>query len=81
MKLNQNQQAVLFQIGGKKHLMKRGQTLKSYFQGNIKSCPSFIDYFRLGYIVPAWCDVMLGYDKETKNGMLGQAIHHLNLQH
>jgi hypothetical protein len=41
-------------------------SLKSYFQGNIKSCPSFIDYFRLGYIVPAWCDVVLGYDKETK---------------
>jgi hypothetical protein len=44
-------------------------SLKSFFEGNIKNCPSFIDYFSLGYVVPAWCDVMLGYDENTKQWM------------
>jgi hypothetical protein len=41
-------------------------TLTSQYEGNIKTCPSFIDYFKIGYVVPAWCDVILGYDKETE---------------
>jgi len=41
-------------------------TLDSSYEGNIKTCPSFIDYFRFGYVVPSWCDAILAYDQETQ---------------
>jgi hypothetical protein len=31
----------------------------------VKSCPSFPDYFSMGYVVPMWTDVVLHYDKTT----------------
>jgi hypothetical protein len=33
----------------------------------VKTCPSFPDYFSLGYILPMWCDSKINYDQETKN--------------
>jgi hypothetical protein len=32
---------------------------------NIKACPSFPLWLQQGYVVPAWCDILLMYDKET----------------
>ena len=32
----------------------------------VKNCPSFPDYFSLGYILPMWCDSKLIYNSETK---------------
>ena len=34
---------------------------------NIKACPSFPLWLQQGYVVPAWCDILLMYDKETTN--------------
>jgi hypothetical protein len=34
---------------------------------NIRNCPSFPDYFSLGYIVPMWMDSVLYYDSNTDN--------------
>jgi hypothetical protein len=31
----------------------------------VKICPSFPDYFSLGYILPMWCDTKLNYDENT----------------
>jgi hypothetical protein len=31
----------------------------------VKICPSFTDYFSMGYIMPMWTDVKIEYDKET----------------
>ena len=33
----------------------------------VKHCPSFPDYFSLGYILPMWCDSIISYKEETKN--------------
>lgn len=33
----------------------------------VKICPSFPDYFSLGYILPMWCDSKIMYEKETGN--------------
>jgi len=32
---------------------------------NVKSCPSFPDYFSQGYIIPMWADTIIKYDKEN----------------
>jgi hypothetical protein len=40
-------------------------TLSNSYEGNVKSCPSFIDYFLTGYVVPMWSDVILGYNRDT----------------
>ena len=32
---------------------------------NVKSCPSFPDYFSQGYIIPMWADTILKYDKDN----------------
>jgi len=32
----------------------------------VKTCPSFPDYFSLGYILPMWCDSIISYDENTK---------------
>jgi hypothetical protein len=34
--------------------------------GNVKNCPSFMDYFSQGYVLPMWADTILSYDSETK---------------
>jgi hypothetical protein len=34
--------------------------------GNVKNCPSFIDYFSNGVIVPMWVDSILYFNKDTK---------------
>jgi hypothetical protein len=34
--------------------------------GNVKSCPSFTDYFTKGYILPMWTDSSLYYDSSTE---------------
>jgi hypothetical protein len=31
----------------------------------VKSCPSFIDFFSQGYVLPMWVDSLLSYDKKT----------------
>jgi hypothetical protein len=33
---------------------------------SVKHCPSFPDYFSLGYIIPMWCDSKLYVDPETQ---------------
>jgi hypothetical protein len=33
----------------------------------VKTCPSFTDYFSLGYILPMWCDSKISYDQQTEN--------------
>lgn len=33
--------------------------------GTVKTCPSFPDYFSLGYVLPMWMDSVLNYNKET----------------
>jgi len=35
--------------------------------GNVKNCPSFMDYFSQGYILPMWTDVILYYNSDTKD--------------
>ena len=35
----------------------------------VKICPSFPDYFSLGYILPMWCDTKLNYNQETEEFM------------
>ena len=37
----------------------------SFFEGNIKMCPSFPDFFSSGYIVPMWADVILSHISGT----------------
>jgi hypothetical protein len=34
--------------------------------GNVKNCPSFVDYFSRGFILPMWVDSILSYNKDTK---------------
>jgi hypothetical protein len=34
---------------------------------SVKACPSFPDYFSLGYIMPMWCDSKVSYKKETQS--------------
>lgn len=38
----------------------------NHYQGNIKNCPSFAEWFSLGYVVPMWTDSFISYDQETK---------------
>ena len=38
------------------------RTLELVTAGNIKKCPSFIDYFSKGFIIPMWADSILFYD-------------------
>jgi hypothetical protein len=35
--------------------------------GTVRDCPSFPDYFSLGYIIPMWADVILSFDKNTSS--------------
>jgi hypothetical protein len=35
------------------------------FAGNVKSCPSFPDFFSQGFIIPMWTDTILRYNKKT----------------
>ena len=35
--------------------------------GNVKNCPSFMDYFSKGYILPMWADTILYYNEDTKD--------------
>lgn len=37
----------------KSHPEEYGKT----FVGTVKSCPSFVDFYRHGYVVPLWCDL------------------------
>lgn len=32
----------------------------------VKGCPSFPDLFSQGFVIPAWCDILLNYDKKTE---------------
>jgi hypothetical protein len=32
----------------------------------VKGCPSFPDFFSQGFVIPAWCDILLNYDKKTE---------------
>jgi hypothetical protein len=34
--------------------------------GTAKACPSFVQWFSKGLIIPAWCDISLIYKKETE---------------
>jgi hypothetical protein len=50
---------------------------------SIKMCPSFPDFFSQGYVIPAWQDILLQYDKKTMNWNIQSAgvffewgIHH-----
>ena len=40
------------------------QTINQTIPANVKTCPSFPDYFSNGFIIPMWCDTVLRYDKE-----------------
>ena len=42
----------------------------------VKVCPSFPDYFSLGYVIPLWTDIILKYDWKTDkyNFQYGQSI-------
>ena len=31
---------------------------------SVKRCPSFIDFFKMGYVLPAWCDFYLKIDED-----------------
>ena len=31
-------------------------------QPTVKRCPSFIDFFKMGYVLPAWCDFFIKID-------------------
>ena len=33
----------------------------------VRNCPSFTDYFSMGYILPMWSDFKLNYQEETNN--------------
>jgi hypothetical protein len=50
----------------KKTPVKKGYTgTKDSYEGNIKTCPSFVDFFSKGYVIPMWADVLLSFDKST----------------
>jgi hypothetical protein len=36
---------------------------------NVRNCPSFPDYFSLGYVLPMWMDSKLNYNLNTKEWM------------
>ena len=38
---------------------------QSVDHGTIKSCPSFVDYFGQGFIIPAWSDTTVVYNHEA----------------
>lgn len=38
---------------------------QSVDHGTIKSCPSFVDYFGQGFIIPAWSDTKVVYNHEA----------------
>jgi hypothetical protein len=42
-------------------------SLEEAVAGNVKNCPSFMDYFSQGYILPMWTDVILYYNSETED--------------
>jgi hypothetical protein len=40
--------------------------IKKSDYANVKTCPSFPDYFSSGYIIPMWCDSILRFNKKTQ---------------
>jgi len=41
-------------------------TAKETVSGNVKTCPSFPDYFSNGIVIPMWTDVLFSFDSETE---------------
>jgi len=41
------------------------ETLSNRRPRTAKKCPSFIEWFSTGVILPAWCDMVFKYDKQT----------------
>ena len=41
------------------------ETLSIRRAKTVKACPSFVDYFSQGVILPAWCDMAFKYNSET----------------
>lgn len=37
---------------------------QSVDHGTVKSCPSFVDYFNQGFVMPAWTDAKVSYNQE-----------------
>jgi hypothetical protein len=35
--------------------------------GTVKDCPSFPDYFSIGYVLPMWTDVNLRFNRSSEN--------------
>lgn len=35
------------------------------YMQTVRSCPSFMDYFSQGYVIPMWADTIIYYDKDT----------------
>ena len=44
----------------------RKMSIDGLHGGNIKTCPSFPDYFSQGYIMPMWTDTILKYDSDQQ---------------
>lgn len=44
-------------------------TLNNIFAGNFKTCPSFVDYFTNGFMIPMWTDTIIKYDSDTDRYM------------
>lgn len=74
----------------KNYIPEWWKRLPAFTENNIatvKICPSFPNYFDLGFIIPMWSDTAIRYNKETSewgyhiaNGSVPQWDHHMNDQ-
>ena len=43
------------------------EELKKIDKGSIKNCPGFIEFFKVGYVMPLWCDLNLNVVKDGES--------------
>ena len=37
--------------------------------GTVKTCPGILDYFKVGYVVPLWCDLYVRFPRDDEEGL------------
>jgi hypothetical protein len=53
------------------------KSIPAQIPGTVKQCPSFPDYFSMGYVVPMWMDTILKYDSINSEWKVDQAAENL----
>jgi len=64
--LSQNFIPEWFQKAPSFHSNQPGTLNRAGDGGTIKICPSFGDYFKMGYVVSLWCDLYIDFENEAE---------------